>query len=136
VFISSISGKVPSPGSSLYNATKFALRGFAGALRQEYDPHGVGVSTVFPGFIRGAGMFADSKVKLPPGVGTSSPEEVGNAVVRAIEADRGELDVAPLPVRLSAKFAGLAPEASAKIARRLGGDKIAAEMGEAQRSKR
>lgn len=136
VFISSISGKVPSPGSSLYNASKFALRGFAGAMREELRPQGIGVSTVFPGFISGAGMFADTGVKLPPGVGTKTPEDVAAAVVRAIEEDRGELDVAPLPMRLGAKLAGLAPEVSAKVARSLGGDKIAAEMIEAQRERR
>ncbi|MGI8580310.1 MAG: SDR family NAD(P)-dependent oxidoreductase [Solirubrobacteraceae bacterium] len=136
VFISSISGKVPSPGSSLYNATKFGLRGFAGALREEYRPHGIGVSTVFPGFISGAGMFADTGVKLPPGVGTKTPEDVAAGVISAIEDDRGEVDVAPIPMRLGAKLAGVAPDASAKVARLLGGDKIAAEMIEAQRERR
>jgi short-subunit dehydrogenase len=136
VFISSISGKVPSPGSSLYNATKFGLRGFAGALREEYRPQGIGVSTVFPGFISGAGMFAESGVKLPPGVGTKTPEDVAAGVVGAIEGDRGEVDVAPIPIRLGAKLAGVAPEVSAKVARALGGDKIAADMVEAQRDKR
>ncbi len=42
-------------------------------------------------------MFADSGVKLPPGVGTSSPEEVAAAVISAIERNRGEVAVAPLP---------------------------------------
>ena len=32
--------------------------------------HGVGVSCVLPGFVRDAGMFADSGASLPPGVGT------------------------------------------------------------------
>jgi len=35
VFISSLSGKVGSPRSSLYNSTKFGLRGFAFGLREE-----------------------------------------------------------------------------------------------------
>lgn len=136
VFISSMSGKVPSPGSSLYNASKFALRGFAGAMREELRPENVGVSTVFPGFISDAGMFADSGVKLPPGIGTKTPEEVAAAVVRGIEEDIGEIDVAPLPVRLGAKLAGLAPEISATVTRRLGGDKVAADLVEAQRDRR
>ncbi len=49
LFMSSLSGKAATAGSSIYNATKFGLRGFAGALRAELRPHGVGVSTVFPG---------------------------------------------------------------------------------------
>src|SRR5581483_2490139 len=34
VFISSISGKVAAPGTSLYSATKFGLRGFSLGLRE------------------------------------------------------------------------------------------------------
>ena len=37
VFISSLSGKVTSPGSALYSATKFGLRGMALGLRQDLD---------------------------------------------------------------------------------------------------
>jgi short-subunit dehydrogenase len=62
VFMSSLAGKTATAGSSLYNATKFGLRGFAGALRAELHGTGVGVSSIFPGFIRDAGMFADANV--------------------------------------------------------------------------
>ncbi len=55
-------------------------------------------------------MFADAEVKLPAGVGTSTPEEVAAAVVTGIERNKGEVDVAPLPMRLSTVFASLAPE--------------------------
>ncbi len=66
VFISSLAGKAATPGTALYNATKFGMRGFAGALRADLRASGVGVSTVFPGFIRNAGMFHEAEVKLPP----------------------------------------------------------------------
>ena len=49
-----------------------------------------------PGFIRDAGMFADAGAKPPPGMGTGTPEQVGAAVVKAIERDKVELAVAPL----------------------------------------
>ncbi len=113
LFMSSLSGKAATAGSSIYNATKFGLRGFAGAMRAELHGTGVGVSAVFPGFIREAGMFADAGVKLPKGVGTRSPEDVAKAVVEAIEHNRGEMDVAPIALRLGSAFAGLAPEMSA-----------------------
>ncbi|MGH2901298.1 MAG: SDR family NAD(P)-dependent oxidoreductase, partial [Solirubrobacteraceae bacterium] len=74
VFMSSLAGKAATAGSSLYNATKFGLRGFAGAMRAELHGTGVGVSTIFPGFIRDAGMFADANVTLPRAVGTKTPE--------------------------------------------------------------
>ena len=115
VFVGSLSGKSAGPHSSLYSATKFGLRGFALSLRQDLAEHGVGVSLVSPGFVRDAGMFADSGARLPPGVGTSTPEDVAAAVVRAIEGDRAEVDVAPLPVRAGARLAGLAPGLSAGV---------------------
>jgi len=136
VFMSSLSGKVASAGAALYNASKYALRGFASALRADLHGSGVGVSAVFPGFIRDAGMFADARVKLPPGVGTRSPEEVAAAVVDAIEHNRGEVDVAPLPLRASAMLGSVAPELAAGLARRLGAEEIGRRMGTAQRDKR
>lgn len=112
VFVASLAGKSASPQSSIYNATKFGLRGFALGLRQDLGPKGVGVSLVSPGFIREAGMFADAGAKSPPGLGTGRPEQVGAAVVRAIERDKVEVTVAPLLQRTLA-HAGLAsPRAS------------------------
>lgn len=136
LFMSSLSGKAATAGSSIYNATKFGLRGFASAIRAELRPTGVGVSAVFPGFIREAGMFADSKAKLPPGVGTRSPEDVADAVVEAIERNRGEVDVAPLTLRLGSAFSSVAPEIAASVARKLGGDRVAASMAAGQHEKR
>ena len=107
VFVASLSGKAASPRNSIYNATKFGLRGFALGLRTDLGPRGVGVSLVSPGFIREAGMFADSGAKPPPGMGTGTPEQVGAAVVKAIERDKVELTVAPLPLRALAHL-GLA----------------------------
>ncbi len=136
LFMSSLSGKAATPGAALYNASKFGLRGFAAALRADLRASGVGVSAVFPGFIRDAGMFADSGVKLPPGIGTRSPEDVAKAVITAIEHNRGEIDVAPLPLRASTIFASVAPELAANVARRLGSDDIARQMEAGQREKR
>jgi short-subunit dehydrogenase len=136
VFVSSLSGKAATVGSSVYSATKFGLRGFAMGLREDLRPRGIGVSTVFPGFIRDAGMFHDSGARLPGYVGTKTPEDVASAVVRAIEHDRSEIDVAPLPVRLGTAFAGLAPELAAKVQRRIGARDIASQMETGQRDKR
>jgi short-subunit dehydrogenase len=136
LFMSSLSGKAATAGASVYNASKFALRGFAAALRAELRDSGVGVSAVFPGFIRDAGMFAEAEVKLPPGVGTRSPQDVASAVIAAIERNRGEVDVAPLPLRASTIFAGLAPELAGSVARRLGSEDITRKMQAGQRGKR
>jgi short-subunit dehydrogenase len=74
VFVSSLQGKSASPLSAVYTATKFGLRGFALSLRLDLADHGVGVSCVLPGFVGGAGMFADSGAPLPRGCVSCSPK--------------------------------------------------------------
>lgn len=136
VFMSSLAGKTATAGSSLYNATKFGLRGFAGAMRAELHGTGVGVSTIFPGFIRDAGMFADAGVKLPVGVGTKTPEAVADATLRAIERNRGEIDVAPVGLKLGSLLGGIAPETAARVTRKTGGEDIAMQFETGQLDKR
>ncbi len=137
VFVSSLAGKAASPRASIYNATKFGLRGFALALREDLagDGSGVGVSVVMPGFIRGAGMFADSGAKTPPGVGTSSPEEVAAGVVKAIERNKGEVSVAPPQQRALVGFAHIFPSIAAR-AQRGAGTKVAENLARGQSDKR
>jgi short-subunit dehydrogenase len=125
VLVSSLSGKAASGGGSV-----------AHGLREDLRDAGVGVSVVLPGFIRDSGMFHDAGVKLPAFVGTKTPDDVGAAVVRAIERDRAEIDVAPLGLRAGAAFSGLAPELSARVQRRLGGAKVADAMARGQQDKR
>ena len=136
VFISSLAGKTATPGSSIYSATKYGLRGFGRGLRADLAPAGVGVSVVFPGFIRDAGMFHDSGVRLPSYVGTSSPEDVADGVLGAIEKDRGEVDVAPIGMRAGVKFAELAPTISDRVTERLGGRAVADRVASGQADKR
>jgi hypothetical protein len=56
VNLSSLFGLVSMPGQGAYNATKYAVRGFSEALRQEMliAGHPVGVTVVHPGGIRTA----------------------------------------------------------------------------------
>ena len=136
VFISSLSGKAASARGSIYSATKFGLRGFALGLREDLRDTGVGVSTVFPGFISDAGMFHESGAKLPGYVATKTPEDVAAAVVRAIERNRAEIDVAPLGLQVGTAVAGLLPEFSGRLQRRLGSLDIAEAMAKGQRDKR
>jgi uncharacterized protein len=136
VFVSSLNGKAATAGASVYAATKFGLRGFAQGLREDLRPRGVGVSTVLPGFIRGAGMFHDSGARLPGYIRTKTPEDVARAVVSAIEHDRAEVEVAPLALRVGATMAGLAPETAAKVQRRLGASEVARRFEHGQRDKR
>lgn len=135
VLISSLSGKVAAPGASIYSATKFGLRGFAHGAREDLRRSGVGVSVILPGFVRDAGMFADTGVSLPPGVGTSSPQEVANAVIRSIERNRAEISVAPVGLRIGATIAAVAPDLAATGQRLMGGATTSGRISERQRDK-
>jgi short-subunit dehydrogenase len=128
VFISSLNGKVGTPRTAIYCATKFGMRGFALALREDLHPKGVGVSTVLPGFIREAGMFHDTGVKSPPGLGTTPPGKVAKAVVTAITRDRSEVEPATFRLRLASGIAYRHPEFAARIQRRGGAEKIAEDL--------
>ncbi len=135
VFISSLSGKAASPYASLYNATKFGLRGFALGIRQDLADDGVGVSVVLPGFISDAGLFADSGAKLPAGVGTKTPAQVAAGVIQAIHHDRAELSIAPVGLRLGTGVASVAPGLAARFQKLAGGKKLASSMVEGQLDK-
>ena len=136
VLVSSLSGKVASPRSGIYSATKFGLRGFAAGLREDVEPRGIGVTVVFPGFVSEAGLFAETGVKLPPWVRTRTPDQVAAGVLRGIERERAEVDVAPFGLRVGTRVAGLAPVTLARLQRRLGSERIADALADAQRDKR
>lgn len=134
VFVSSLAGLTASKRASLYNATKFGLRGFGLGLRQDLHGTGVGVSVVLPGFVSEAGMFAESGATPPPGFGTRTPAQVAAAVIQAIAEDRGEVTVAPVLDRLSARLGGLAPGLAERV-QRLAPD-VTAQIAEGNGHKR
>jgi len=119
VLIGSLSGLAASPQTRMYNATKFGLRGFGLSVRQDLHGTGIGVSTVEPGFISDAGMFAQSEVDLPAMVRTKKPADVGSAVADAIARDRGEVFVSPIELRMMSTLATVAPGFSARVQRSL-----------------
>jgi short-subunit dehydrogenase len=136
VLISSVSGIALSPHASVYGATKAGLRGFGLALREELRDAAIGVSIVYPGPIRDSGMFAEAGVQLPAVARTSSPEEVAQGVVRAIERNRAEVTVASLPIRAAMPLALVAPGINAALQRRFGGNEAAANLARGQAHKR
>ena len=102
VYISSISGKVATPYSSLYNATKFGLRGFSFAMHEDLRGTGVGATAVFPGAVADAGMWADGGLDLPPGVKPSKPSS-GRG-----RGDRGDREGQARDQRRPTRSSGLA----------------------------
>jgi short-subunit dehydrogenase len=137
IYISSIAGKTPSVGASLYGATKFGLRGFALALHEDLRGAGVGVTAVFPGFISDEGLWGDTDLKLPPGSGRlRTPDEVGAAVLKGIATGKPEIDVAPVVQRSGGWLTGFAPRLVAATMRRAGAAHLSADLAKAQREKR
>src|SRR4051812_26848519 len=51
VNLSSMAGYHASPGLVAYSMTKFAVLGLSEALREELQPHGIGVTAICPGII-------------------------------------------------------------------------------------
>lgn len=115
VYISSISGKLPTARAPIYASTKYGLRGFCASLRLDLHGTGVSASTVFPGSVTDAGMLADAHIPAAPGLKGVSADTVARAVITAIEQDRGEVDAADAAVRILARFGGTAPGLIARL---------------------
>lgn len=102
VLMASMAGRVPAPGSSIYNATKFGIRGFGHALRAELRGTGVGVSLVSPTFVSQSGMWAETG--LSASVRETTPDRVADACVRAIRENKAEVMVAPIEQRIFSRL--------------------------------
>jgi short-subunit dehydrogenase len=136
VYMSSLNGKVATARASLYSATKFGLRGFSLALREDLRGTPVSSSVVMPGTIREAGMFADSGARMPFGMGTRRPGDVADGVVAAIERDRAEVEVAPRLQRILTNFAARRPDLAGRVAAWTGAVKVADDVADSQTEKR
>ena len=136
VMIGSLAGKAGSPRSSIYNATKFRLRGFVFGLDADLADTPVGVTLVAPGFVREAGMFADSGADAPPGLGTTTPKKVAAAVLKAIGSNRVEIAVAPLVQRTMAHVGLMSPHVSHRVQSGSAGQSAAESLARGQTDKR
>ncbi len=112
VNISSLAAKAGPAFQEPYAATKAGLVAFTSSLRATYRQAGVSASVIVPGFVE-AGIYAklkkESGCTAPLLLGTSSPDAVVGAVIRAIERDKLEILVNPIPVRPLLAFAALFP---------------------------
>ena len=116
VNVSSIAGRVASPRSGAYNASKFALTGWSEALHFEERANGVHVGTVFPGFVATEGFPQTELVRNRSTRWTvSTPGKVADAVVRAA-GGKAEVSV-PRPWGIVPRLRFTAPP----LYRRLGG---------------
>lgn len=103
VNLSSLFGLVAMPGQSAYNATKFAVRGFTEALREEMliAGHRVGVTSVHPGGIktaiaRNARVAANEDKQrtadlFDKKLARMTPERAAEIIVRGVEKNQARV---------------------------------------------
>ncbi|MEH3055158.1 MAG: SDR family NAD(P)-dependent oxidoreductase [Patulibacter minatonensis] len=96
-FVSSVSGRIARPGAGAYSASKFALIGWADALRAEEAAYGVHVGTILPGFIATEG-FPQTELleKRATRWLVGDPEMVADAVEYLLRTRRPERHAPPL----------------------------------------
>jgi len=126
VNMSSLAGRFGLPGIETYCAAKAGLANFTAALRASCRSRGVSASAILPGYVHGVGMYervqARTGIATPKAQGSSGPEEVARAVVRAIRQDLPEVLVSPRPLRPLLALQGLFPGMTERLVSALGGD--------------
>jgi short-subunit dehydrogenase len=128
--LSSAFGLIAMPYQSAYSASKFAVRGFTEALRQEMiiERHPVTVHCVHPGVIRtnfGTNMrVADAEdpdlaAKLFARAALTSAEKAARLILRGTDKNRARILIGPdgramaaMPRLLGARYAGLLAHAA------------------------
>ncbi|KAL2654225.1 hypothetical protein R1flu_022353 [Riccia fluitans] len=87
--LSSVAGKVPAPGQSVYSATKFAVNGYFDTLRSEIGYTGVKVSLICPGPVKTDPTSTDDRQPLP---------RVTELIIRSIYYEMEETWIAQQPI--------------------------------------
>ena len=110
--VASMAGKMATPKSTIYSATKFAVLGFSNALRLELKPAGIHVTTVNPGPV--ATEFfdkADPSGNYLDAMGNHAldPVKLAERIVRSMERPKREIN-APGYLEVAARFYTLFPQ--------------------------
>ena len=92
--ITSVSGKVPTPGEAHYSAMKMAIASLTESLQIEFKRRGIGMMAVFPGEMT-TGLYAEhaSWEKRPDFQRNMEvpPEVVAGAVIKGIEKNKTQV---------------------------------------------
>ena len=100
VVVGSVAGHVPTPGTSAYSMSKFAVRGFAESIHDELAASGVSVTLVSPGFVDSDirrvdndGQVHESAPDPVPAWLRMPTDRAARIIVRAIRRRRREVVV-------------------------------------------
>ena len=101
VYTISAMGEMALPGYALYAATKFAMKGFQQAIRDE-TPKNLKISCIYPVSTK-TNFFnvGGGGIKMEPPFPVQAPEKVGKAVVNGVE--KLKKHIYPCPVYLPSK---------------------------------
>ena len=117
VTIASIAGKIATPKSSVYSATKFALIGYFNALRLELKKDNVHVMTVNPGPVA-TNFFniADEDKSYQKSLGgkTLTPKLVVGKIIKGIDMKKREVNL-PFKLVLAVKISQFFPKLSDRM---------------------
>lgn len=109
--VGSIAGKIATPKSAVYSASKFAVIGFSNALRLELKPFNINVTTLNPGPVDTAFFdeFDPSGSYLEKiGSIVLTSEEVAKKTVKVIGTNKREVNL-PFSLGVAAKFYSVFP---------------------------
>ncbi|MDX2444172.1 MAG: SDR family NAD(P)-dependent oxidoreductase [Bacteroidales bacterium] len=126
VNIASIAGLFGAPYEEAYAASKHGLIGFTRSLRFTALSEGypIGASVISPGYISEAGMYQDNikntTLKAPGSFGTSPPDDVARAVIRAIKKNKSDIIVNSKPLRPLLALQSIAPSITSWFAAKTG----------------
>ncbi len=123
VNISSLAGKSGPAYQEPYAASKAGLVAFTMSLRATYREMGVSASVIVPGFVE-TGIYTRLKATAgrpaPWLLGACPPEQVVQAMLRAIRRDTSEVIVNRYPVRPLLMLTALSPSLGAWLSSKFG----------------
>ncbi|MDR1605917.1 MAG: SDR family oxidoreductase [Streptococcaceae bacterium] len=115
--IASMASYMATAKSTSYAATKFAVRGFSDALRQEVRPANVQVLTVNTGPVLTKFHAANPTYLAKVGKNVVTPAFVASQVVASLQTNRRELNL-PWQLNVARVFASNFPNLADRITRR------------------
>jgi dehydrogenase/reductase SDR family protein 7B len=125
VFISSVAGLVGTQYRGSYGAAKAAVHLWANSLRAEVGGQGIGVSVVFPGFVK-TNVSANALVGDGSELGTMddaqatamSPTDFAEKTVKALLAGREYIVIGGVKEKVAALLSRVSPTLMYKLIRR------------------